>query len=102
MAEDQNSNAKANSDATNASIDVLGNEGVAVIPVLFAVGVGLKYLPFYPDEAIPAGLAIVGGIIVCLLKGWTRTNFLKGMVLGTSTVGVHQLLYQPGILPSGL
>lgn len=97
---DQEALNKVNAEAEK-EIATLGNGGAAIIPFLFAIGIILNRIPWFPSYIIPLALIVLGGVIACLVKGWTGENFFRGAIIGSSTVGVHQLLYQPGIIPSG-
>jgi len=75
-------------------IEYIVEEAYILIPVLYVIGVFLKWTPKVPDWTIPwilLGLGMIGGFF---LGGMTLNGILQGILVAGATVFTNQLYKQ--------
>lgn len=76
-----------------------------VFILCFSFGLVLKYSKWFPDEAIPFAVIVLGGVFAPLLADpradtlplriWVAKNIVVGMIVGMGTWAAHKFLVKP-------
>ena len=69
-------------------------EALIIVPVLWVIGVFLKYTSFLADEFIPWILTLCGICFAVGLLGFSVANVMQGILAAGAAVLVHQLYKQ--------
>ncbi|GAB7568116.1 phage holin family protein [Gemella sp. Musashino-2025] len=63
-----------------------------IMAICLLIGNSIKTsFPKIPNNYIPAILAVVGAVLICVLKGYSGHNIVTGIVSGLSATGLHQI-----------